>query len=288
MSLLLIVGLGIGAHFVWQYAAPNIAGREQYLITADRIHITPPPPWIRSDIKGQVLSDLGAGQPLSLLDDWPALVERVTAAFEFHPWVASVERISRALPGALTIELTYRRPIAAVESSDSGGIALLPIDEHAIRLPEVDFTDAERRHLPRIVSVKGRPLVGDSWDDPRVEGGAKLAAALAEVWQRLQLIEILTVVDPPSKNSKPQCTFEIVTAGGTRILWGVAPGMEAVAGELPCDQKVACLVQFVTLRGGLDSIDGPATIDVRRELIVTPRTARNESKKTAAEATQAK
>jgi hypothetical protein len=71
-------------------------------------------------------------------------------------------------------------------------------------------------------------------------------------------------------------------------MWGVAPGVEASAGELPSDQKVAHLVQFVRQRGSLDSIDGPATIDVRRELIVTPRTARNKAKTAAAEATQTK
>jgi hypothetical protein len=214
------------------------------------------------------------------------LAKRVEDAFKFHPWVASVKRISKSLPSSLTVELTYRRPVAAVESSDSDGIAFIPIDEHAIRLPESDFTDTERRHMPRISGVTGRPLVGDRWNDPRVEGGAKLAAALADVWQQLQLIEILAVVNAASKGDRPQCLFEIVAAGGTRIVWGVAPGIEAAAGEAPCDRKRANLLQFAAQHGGLDSIDGPASLDVRRELVITPRTAR--SKAEAAEATQTK
>jgi hypothetical protein len=287
-GLALVFGVGIAAHFVWQRSAPNIAARAQYLITADHIHITPPPSWIRHDIKAEALRDLGLGQSLSVLDDWPSLAQRVESAFEFHPWVASVDRISKGLPSSLMVELTYRRPIAAVESSDSGGVAFLPIDEHAIRLPEGDLTDAECRHLPRISGIAGRPLVGDPWNDPRVEGGAKLATALADVWQRLQLIEILPDRDSPSNDHTAHIAFEIVTTGGTRILWGAAPGLEASVGESPIDLKRERLLQFSTKQGGLDSIDGPARLDVRRDLIVTPRTARSKDQKRSAEATQTK
>jgi hypothetical protein len=287
MALVLIIGLGASAHYLWRHTVPTIASRPQYVITADSIHITPPPAWIRSDVKADALREIGLGRPLSVLDDWTTLAKRVRDAFEFHPWVASVERISKRLPSSLTVELVYRRPIAAVESSDSDGVTLIPIDVHAIRLPEADFTDAERRHMPRISGVTGRPLVGDRWDDPRVDGGAKLAAALADDWQQLQLIEILAAVDGVAKNGKPPCTFEIVAAGGTRVVWGVAPGMEAFAGEIPCDQKRAYLLQFTAQHGGLDSIDGPAKLDVRRELVVTPRTARSKRAK-AADAMQTK
>jgi hypothetical protein len=287
-ALVLIVGLGFGAHYLWRHTAPKIAAHAQYAITADDIHITTPPAWIRSDVKAEALREIGFEQPLSVLEDWPAMVKRVKDAFEFHPWVASVDRISKRLPSSLAVEITYRRPVAAVESSDSDGIAFIPIDDQAIRLPETDFTDAERRHMPRISGVTGRPLVGDRWNDPRVVGGAKLAAALADVWQHLQLVEILGVVDATSKSDKPRCTFEIVTAGGTRILWGVEPGMEALTGESPCDQKRSHLLQFTAQHGGLESIDGPAKLDVRRELVVTPRTARNQATKAALEAAQTK
>jgi hypothetical protein len=287
-GLVLIIGLGISAQLLWQYSKPVVSGGAQYQITADSIHITPPPPWIRSDIKTEALRDLGMSQPISLLDDWPALAERIENAFEYHPWIRSVDRISKSLPSSLTVELTYRRPVAAVESSDSDGVAFLPVDERAIRLPEADLTDAERRHLPRISGITGRPLVGDRWDDPRVDGGAKLAATLADVWQQLELVEILAAVEPQSASSQPQCSFELVTTGGTRIAWGASPGMEGGAGEFPCDQKRAQLLRYCAQQGGLDSVDGPARLDVRRELVVTPHTARNKTEVNKAEPTQTK
>ncbi len=287
-GLVLIIGLGISAQLLWQYCKPVVSGSAQYQITADNIHITAPPPWIRSDIKAEALRDLGMSQPISLLDDWPVLAERIENSFEYHPWIASVDRISKSLPSSLTVELTYRRPVAAVESSDSDGVAFLPVDERAIRLPEADLTDAERRHLPRISGITGRPLVGDRWDDPRVDGGAKLAATLADVWQQLELVEILAAVEPQSASRGPQCSFELVTTGGTRIAWGAAPGMEVGAGELPCDQKRAQLLKYCAQQGGLDSVDGPARLDVRRELVVTPHTAHNKTEVNKAESTQTK
>jgi hypothetical protein len=277
ISLACVTGLGYGAHVLWRQAAPRIAHHPQYLLSGENIHITPPPPWIRSDIKAEVLRDAIPAGKLSVLEDWPAFSQRIKDAFEFHPWVASVDRISKRLPSALDIEVRYRRPVAAVESSDADGMAFLPVDEHAIRLPEGDLSEVERRYLPRISGVTGRPLVGDVWDDPRVLGGAKLAAALADVWQQLKLVEIISELQPPqSADSEPRYTYQIVTSGGTRIVWGMAPGSEAPAGESSIDQKRARLLEYATQHGQLETIDGPAVLDVRSDLIVTPRTARHE------------
>jgi hypothetical protein len=279
--LLLLIGLGGGAHILWRYHSPRIARHPQYALTADNIHITTPPPWIRSDIKAQVLRDTGLVGTISLLDDWSILSRRVRDAFEFHPWIAAVERITKRLPASLHIELTYRRPIAAVEASNSGGVSYLPIDERGVRLPEADLTEAERRYLPRIAGIAGRPLVGDVWPDPRVTGGARLIAALADIWQQLRLVEIIALPQSQGDDRAPLYTFEIVTSGGTRILWGAAPGMDASSGESSVSEKRQRLLDFAANDGRLDSIDGPATIDVRTEFVVTPRTARKGNAKIA-------
>jgi hypothetical protein len=287
--LAMLVGLGFGAHFLWLRTAPMVARDPQYILAADRIQITAPPAWIRSDIKAQVLRDSGLANSASVLDDWDTLTKRVKDAFELHPWVASVERITRRLPSSLDIELKYRRPIAAVESSDPSGIMFLPIDEHAVRLPEGDLTETERRYLPRVSGITGRPRIGDVWDDPRVVGGAKLAAQLADVWQQLRLVEILANPQSSTRDDKPLYSFEIVTTGGTRIIWGATPGQETSSGDSPFNQKRQRLLDYAAQHGKLESIDGPAVLDVRSDVVVTPRTARH--KPTAAkkeDATQTK
>jgi hypothetical protein len=275
-GLLFLLALGFGAHFLWQRGAPTIARHPQYQLTAESINITSPPAWIRSDIKAQVIRDAGL-TTLSVLDDGETVSRRVKDAFEFHPWVASVVRITRRLPASLDIELKYRRPIAAVESRDSDGVSYLPIDERATRLPEGDLTDAECRYLPRISGVTGRPLVGDVWNDPRVVGGAKLAAALNDVWQKLRLVEIIAVMTSAPQDDTPVYAYEIITTGGMRVVWGAAPGLESTTNESAFDKKRQRLLDYAAQNGSFESIDGPAAIDVRSELVVTPRTVRNKN-----------
>ncbi|HEX5472915.1 MAG TPA: hypothetical protein VFW73_13570, partial [Lacipirellulaceae bacterium] len=266
--LALIVGLGVGAHFLWKREAPNVARDPNYLLSAESIHISQPPRWIRSDIKAQVLRDSGLIGTVSVLDDWDSLSQHIKTAFELNPWVESVVRITRRLPSSLEIELKYRRPVAAVESSDTSGVTYLPIDEHAVRLPENDLTETERRYLPRISGISGRPLVGDVWNDPRVIGGAKLAAQLFDVWQKLRLVEILSNSESTTRDGKQLCSFELVTSGGTRIIWGTTPGMENATGESSFNAKRERLLNYAAQYGKLESIDGPATLDVRSDLVI--------------------
>jgi hypothetical protein len=288
LSILVVIALGIGAHFAWLRTGPQIARDPHYALTSDSIHITPTPPWIHSDIKTQALRDSGLLGTFSVLDDWDALARRIKDAFEFHPWVASVQRITRRLPSSIEVELVYRRPIAAVESSDTNGVVFLPIDERAVRLPEGDLSEAERRYLPRITGVTGRPLVGDRWDDPRVVGGAKLAAQLADVWQQLRLVEIMATLQSSPHDERPVYRYEIVTTGGTRIVWGLTPGDESSFGESPFVQKRQRLLDYATQHGKLETIDGPAVLDIRSDLVVTPRTARQKKALSKENATQTK
>ena len=273
-GLFIIVLLGAGGHLLWRHQAAGVARHPQYQLTPETVQITPPPAWIRSDIKSEALRDAGLPGNLSLLEDWDTLVARTRQAFEFHPWVASVQRITRRPPNSLQIELEYRRPIASVEASGPGGISLLPIDAAAVRLPEADLTDAERRYLPRISSVVGRPLVGHAWEDPRVVGGVKLTAALYDVWRQLRLVEIIPSPHPLVQGDSRFYSYEIVTSGGTRVVWGAAPGDEQSAGESPLATKRQRLLDYAAGSGRLDAIDGPASVDVRKTLVVVPRTAK--------------
>jgi hypothetical protein len=288
LCILLLISFAITGQFLWSRAKPTIAQNKHYLLVAENVTITPTPPWIRSDIKAQALRDAGLLGTLSVLDDWDLLSRRIKEAFEFHPWVASVNRITRKLPGSLDVELTYRKPIAAVESSDANGIMFLPIDANGVRLPEADLSEAERRYLPRISGITGRPLIGDKWDDPRVIGGANLAQQLADVWQQLRLVEIIAAAQSSPRDEKQIYRFEIVTTGGTRILWGMKPGDESSTGESPFSEKRKRLLDYASQHGKLESIDGPAVLDVRSDLVVTPRTARHKTDGPKGEATQTK
>jgi hypothetical protein len=273
-SLLLLAALALGSHFAWQRYGAAVARHPQYQLTADQIQITPQPPWIRSDVKAEVLRDAGLIGTVSVLDDPNVFVRRIQDAFEFHPWVAHVRGIRKRLPAALDVELDYRRPVAAVETSNGRSLTLTPIDVQGVHLPEADFTEIERRYLPRIVGTTSRPLTGETWDDPRILGAARLAAGLADIWQQLRLVQILPSTQPLLRGDERYYSYEILTSGGTRVVWGVAPSEEPTAGESPFATKRERLVDYAAEHGLLDSIDGPAQLDVRSDLVVVPRTAR--------------
>jgi hypothetical protein len=211
---------------------------------------------------------------LSVIDDHQRLQQRVREAFAFHPWVAAVGQIKIDLPASLEVELQYRQPVAAVEAVDREMVAYLPIDAMGVRLPDADFSDYERRSLPRVSGVVNLPSVGERWADDRVTSAATLAAKLADVWSQLRLVEIIPSMHAQVRGDVSFYDFEIMTSGGTRIVWGAAPGREQDAAESPFDDKRKRLLDYAAGPGQLDSIDGPASVDVRSELVVMPRTAR--------------
>jgi hypothetical protein len=273
-SLSIVLAVGYGGHVAWKHFLPTVARHPQFQITAENIHITPPPPWIRADVKAEVLRDAALVGTLSVIDDHVRLQRRVRDAFAFHPWVAAVGQIKIGLPASLEVELRYRQPVAAVESVDGQTVSYLPIDATGVRLPDADFSDFERRSLPRISGVAGRPSIGESWSDERVTSAATLAARLADIWSQLRLVEIVPSMHAQVRGDASFYAFEIVTSGGTRIVWGAAPGREQEAAESPFDAKRKRLLDYAAGPGQLDSIDGPAAVDVRSELVVVPRTAR--------------
>ena len=191
-ALALVGCVSAAGHLAWKHYLPAIARHPQYQITAENVRVTAPPPWIRADVKAEVLRDSSLVGKLSVIDDHEQLQQRVRDAFTFHPWVAAVGAIKIDLPASLDVELQYRRPIAAVETVDNATVSYLPIDPQGVRLPDADFTDYERRSLPRISGVSGVPSVGDRWADERVLNAAELAAKLADVWGQLRLVEIVT------------------------------------------------------------------------------------------------
>ena len=95
VCLAILVGLGFGAHFLWQRYRADVARDPQYILAAERIQITPPPRGFAptSRLRFFATPDSSALSPFSTIGI--RLPSAVKDAFELHPWVASVERITR-------------------------------------------------------------------------------------------------------------------------------------------------------------------------------------------------
>ena len=272
---LFVVGLlGWGMHSLWRQVAPEVVGRDRHLLRAERITITAIPEWITADIRSEVVRDSGLGGRLSLLDEaFPQVIED---AFKLHPWVESVERITKNFPQGVQVDLKYRRPVAVVELAGPEGVQFVPIDKHGVHLPTDDVPELRKRYLPRIGGIVGRPPVGQAWPDPRVLGAAELAYALRDEWEPLCLVDVLPSARPEIRDDHRYFVYDLITRGGTRVVWGAAPSA-GPPGEDGFEAKLKRLRNCVDVHGPLDSVRGPAIVDVRRELAITPRTVKKEA-----------
>ena len=254
---LLIVG---GVVFGWRSFGQSVVARPIYRIKKESIRVTPPPPWIRSDIRAEIVHD-GALNDLTVFDKDATI--RVYQAFELHPWVAKVLRVSKHPPAQLIVDLEYRQPVAWVEvvgskPGDEGGV--IPIDSNGYVLPSRDFTKENLKDYVRISVKDVRPygLAGTAWGDPRVVGAAKIATLLRPNWQSLHVYRILLTDDYDPLSAQTGSSYEIETDNQRRIVWGSAPGAE-LGNEPSAAVKVARLLQLVESVGSLDKLPEAGT-----------------------------
>ena len=280
---LAVVGLlGWGAHELWLQVKSQVIQQESHLLAAERVTVSPPPEWVAADFIDEVWRDAGLNGRLSLLDD--SFAQVIEDAFALHPWVESVERIEKRYPRGVHVEIIYRAPVAVVELAGKQGVVFLPVDKQAVHLPSKGFPEMRRRYLPRVGGIVAQPPVGQVWPDPRVVGAALLASKLGEVWEELHLVDILPSARPEIRDDHRYFVYDLITRGGTRIVWGAAP--EAAPPDEPeFDAKLSRLRQCVRENGPLNSVHSPAVVDVRRELAITPRTVKKSSPRTVKKST---
>jgi hypothetical protein len=191
--------------------------------------------WIRGDLKTEALRDasLDGGLPL----DDPELARRLARAFDMHPWVRDVVKVTLRHPAAAVVEVRCREPVAMV--GVPGG--LLAVDAEGVVLPSDDFTAESAARYPKVAGVASGPLgaVGFPWGDPLVEEAAALTAVVGPEWQALGLVECRPVETGGVRQ------WELVGEGDLIIRYGSAPGHEQ-PGESTAAMKAARLRALTT------------------------------------------
>ncbi len=258
LAVLLLAAFAGGAWAVWRRVERHVEASPDYVVSVERIKITPPPEWVRSDVRAEAFRTASSpDRPLSSLDE--GLVERIHSAFMLHPWVAKAT-VAKCAGARVNVDIVYRRPVCMVEVANGSAVDLLPVDGEGVWLPGEDFSQKQKESYPCLAGVDRRPIqpVGHAWGDARVVDGASIAAALLPVWAQLKLYRLQAV--GASSPGNQGSAYELYTRAGTRIVWGAA-SKTAVPGEPSAEEKVARLLQYAASRGSLDA--GPA-LDVRR------------------------
>jgi hypothetical protein len=264
--VLLVVG-SIAAYFLVPKALewlPDVAHRPEYVLKPDDIKFTEAPPWVPRTFLRQVAREGGLPETLSLLD--ARLVDDIAVAFQKHPWVDHVVSVRKEFPHRVTVVLEYRKPAALVVTQTER----FAIDKHAVLLPPPDLPPAEGE-FPVIANARSTPpaQAGTEWHDHTIEDAAKIADALGPSWKKLQLhsIEIPNLPE----NAKPEdAVYSLRTTGGSRIIWGRAPGSDH-PGELTPEQKIGRLEEYLARKGSFTDAQGPLEIDIRHWKEITAR-----------------
>lgn len=230
LATAVLAGAALAGWWIWSQVADQAAAQADAVLLPEAVTLEGVAPWVRSDVKAEALrnASLDGGLPL----DDPELPRRLARAFDMHPWVRQVERVSLAHPAAATVTIACREPVAMV--GVQGG--LLAIDSEGFVLPSADFTAEAAATYPRIAGIETSPQgpEGSAWGDPAVEEAAALAVAIGPEWQSLGLVECRPVGKGVLRR------WELVGPESRRIVFGSAPGRE-IAGEPGAAAKVARL-----------------------------------------------
>jgi len=237
---------------------PDLSTRPEYHASAAQFRVTEPPAWVPETLVAQALERARIPQDVSLLDE--DLVEKIAAAFRAHPWVEEVVGVRKGSSAGIEVELHYRKPVAMVRTA----AGLFPVDAGGVLLPAADFSPGDVRRYPLIDNVRTIPRGGEgaAWGDPLVASAARLADVLGESWSRLELGSIYVPDAPAEPGAVLDPIFELRTPGGTRIIWGRAPG-SGHPGELSPEQKIGRLEKYRADFGRFDQPHGPYEIDIR-------------------------
>ena len=123
---------------------PDIADRDEYVVKAANVEVTPPPRMVPPNFVQQAFDRSDLPQRLSLLDD--SLTQRVHDALQRHPWVAKVDSVSKQTPGGLWRSWNIA---ARWRWSKSRG-AFIPIDRLRHVAPPADFTVSDAQQYPLV------------------------------------------------------------------------------------------------------------------------------------------
>ena len=270
--MLMVLVLGVSGTFVVPSLTrwlPDLNDRAEFRLRSADIATNELPRPVPHDLVQQVVDLAALPEELSLLDD--GVTAKVADAFRRHPWVAEVLTVRKFAPAQLTVDLRFRRPVAMVEVQQG----VYPVDANGVLLPPSDFSVADTKHYPLVLNVQSTPLgpAGSDWGDINVSAAARLAETLLPHWRVLNLSSIHVPRQTTATVIGDDLQFELVTTGGSRILWGRMPGT-GHPGELTAEQKINRLKKYLSDFGEFDRPHGPYEIDIRhwREISRRPVT----------------
>jgi hypothetical protein len=215
----------------------------EYRIAFHDIQCEPPAGMSREDFLAEVQYLSNTPAQLNPLDG--SLAKSLFEAFVLHPWVDEVQRIEVLPDRRVRVQLRHRVPVLAVNVGDE----IRAVDRNGVRLPRSASTQGLAVFVGEVKPPRGPE--GTLWGDDRLTAAAAVVDFLREDQARLRIKQVQ--VGSPG--------LVLLTSGGSRILWGQAPGAET-SNEAKAEEKRRRLLQYCEEHGDLDHPE-PRDHDVR-------------------------
>jgi hypothetical protein len=241
---------------LWQYASTL----PQYQISPATAEVVKAPSWLREDFAKEVAYPGGWKHNFSLLES--GISRKLAAIYARNPWVKKVKFVERDFSGKVRIGLVLRQPVGIVQKAR----VFYLVDIEGRRLPGMWLSRAAvGLDLPLIINVeKNAPKAGEIWPGKDVRHGAAVAHCLAHFNIPIVKTSAIDLANVGGRFNPYQREISLITAKGTRILWGRSP-LASSPGELTPATKIALLMGVLEGGRSLDhleyvdiSIDPPA------------------------------
>jgi hypothetical protein len=260
-----------GALHLWERYQHRLIPADDYQLTAERVRMTPAPAWAKIDLKRLLLEVPPGHQPPNILDT--DVVGRSAMTLQSVGWVEEVQEVRKSADG-LDIQLRYRKPVGMVELNhtnvpgwaETKTAQVMPVDANGMVMPA---HVVQHFKLPRISVFHPQNLNAarpwSVWSDARIQDAAGIVELLGPRARQFGVYRVMTMRSS-RQLSASQIPFELWPENGTKVIWGNAPGKEAV-GEAAAQVKLAALVRFVGQRGSLGQMPD-RKVDLRSGKIV--------------------
>ena len=248
----LVIG---GVMFLWKNNQSSIVDVNDYLLTANKIELPQPPPWVDLDPRELIMGDK---ETASILD--PNLVSTTADKVKEMPFVEQIHSITKSKSG-VQIDLAYRQPVAVVLINwetmpgviKKGTEIKLAIDRNGILMPK-QLSQLSGLELPIIsmpYPVKRQTHLNtwSDWPDKRVRDAAKISQHFKGNAE--EVYRVVTFQQPgQEEQEQPFELWSLSGADGIRIIWGVEPDSRG-GKEATVQQKLAAIRELIARFGRL-------------------------------------
>ena len=248
----LVIG---GVIFLWKNNQASIVNEDEYLLTADKIVIPEPPPWVDIDPREMIL---GTETAPSILN--PQLVDRTVKQVKQMRFVDQIHSVSKSKSG-IKIDLDYRQPVpvavVVIDHKTMPGVIeqgteiKLAVDRNGTVMPKQLGETPKLPIISMAYPVKRQTQLNTwaDWPDERVRAAAKICQYFKGNEQNVY--RVVTFQKPGQlKQEQPFELWSKSGVHGTRIIWGVESDSQG-GNEANVQQKLAAIESLIARIGKL-------------------------------------